>query len=151
MTTSLSPRQLQIAELLQQGKKTTEIAEIVGIAHRSVRAYLFLAYKKTGTHNVKDLTQKISADGLDAFKHAQIPHNPVDRYKLMTRLRWRDGDTCCICGGAIDFRIKKKLDPNKPTFWYESYKTNESLTRNILPHGRPLRQPVLSYAPWRQR
>lgn len=126
MTNTLSPRQLQIAELLQQGKKTQEIADIVGIKPRSVKSYLFLAYKKTGTHSVRELAQKISADGLDSFKASQIPKSTPDRRKLMTRIRWRDGDNCCLCGSIIDFRLTNTSDPMHPSFSYASTKSNEA-------------------------
>ena len=134
MTTTLSPRQLHIAELLQQGKKTQEVAEIIGLPAKTIRQYLHLAYKKVGVTNVKDLTRKISSGGLEDLKPHQIPKDTADRRKLMTRLRWRDGDNCCVCGEMIDFRIKSKQDPKKPSFFYESRGSIESAIK--LAHGQ---------------
>lgn len=134
MITTLSPRQLQIAELLQQGKKTQEVAEVLGLPAKTIRQYLHLAYKKVGVTNVRDLTRKISSGCITDLKPHQIPKDTADRSKLMTRIRWRDGDDCCVCGELIDFRIKNKQDPKKPSFYYETRGSVEAAIK--LSHGQ---------------
>jgi DNA-binding CsgD family transcriptional regulator len=134
MTTTLTPRQLQIAELLQQGKKTQEISEVMGLPRKTIRHYLHLAYKRTGVSSVQELTMKITAEGLDDLKPGKIPKSTPDRRKLMTRIRWRDGDNCCVCGELIDFRIKSNHDPQKPSFYYELRSSVESSVK--LAHGQ---------------
>lgn len=130
----LSKCQIKIVESLSQGKKTQEIADTLGINVKSVRQYLYMAYKKTGTHNVRDLMKKIEVAGIDSFKEGQIPHSTPDRRKLMTRLRWRDGDNCVFCGQVIDFRLSKSRDPMHASFYYEFKGSNENTLK--LAHNR---------------
>ena len=124
MITTLSKRQLQIAELLSKGKKTTEISELLGIKAQTVRYYLHLSYKKVGVSNRISLARKILAEVEDLKPH-QIPRNKPERNKLMTRLRWRDGENCCICGALIDFRLTNTKDPMHASFFYENKGSTE--------------------------
>jgi DNA-binding NarL/FixJ family response regulator len=47
----LTPRETEIAELLLQGKQWVEIADRLGIAHRTMKAYARIMYLKCGLYN----------------------------------------------------------------------------------------------------
>lgn len=58
---NLSPRQQQVADLVAQGKRETEIAEALGISFHTVKVHKSLIYRKLGVRNAVELTLALRA------------------------------------------------------------------------------------------
>ena len=55
-TPCLSRRQQQVADLVAQGKRETEIAAELGIAVNTVKVHKSIIYRKLGVRNAVELT-----------------------------------------------------------------------------------------------
>ena len=57
MSGGLTKRETEVMVLVVQGKRTSDIAEILGIAHTTARNYRQLVMTKTGCGNAAQLVQ----------------------------------------------------------------------------------------------
>lgn len=61
---ALSPREHQVLILIADGKSSSQIAEELGVAFRTVVTHRFHLYKKLGVHNAVLLTRLAIRMGL---------------------------------------------------------------------------------------
>jgi len=66
----LSPRELQIAELITNGKRANDVAETLNISPKTINTYKYRIYEKLGVSNDVELT-------LAAVKHGLVDPSEV--------------------------------------------------------------------------
>jgi DNA-binding NarL/FixJ family response regulator len=66
----LSPRELQIAELITNGKRANDVAETLNISPKTINTYKYRIYEKLGISNDVELT-------LAAVKHGLVDPSEV--------------------------------------------------------------------------
>lgn len=60
MDKELSPRQLEIIKLLEQGKNRGEVAEELGLSRNTVNVHMQTAFKKLKVRNILEAVKKIN-------------------------------------------------------------------------------------------
>jgi DNA-binding NarL/FixJ family response regulator len=61
---SLSPREAQVLRLIAEGKRSKEVAAVLGLEHNTVRSYRKTMMRKLGVNNLASLIQVAMAAGL---------------------------------------------------------------------------------------
>lgn len=59
---TLTPRELEVAELVAEGLTNRQVAERLGVKVSTVENHRMAAYRKLGVHNALELARRLIAD-----------------------------------------------------------------------------------------
>ena len=75
----MTPRQLQITQLLCLGRSVNEIARIFGISRKGVRRHLCFVFERTGCRSQAQLVGWAVCHGVVSTKELQAVYGQVDQ------------------------------------------------------------------------